>query len=261
MANASPTDYVNLGDSFTAATGVLPLAEGFPLACLQSDQNFAHMIARQQGYNLTDVSCGGAATEDFYSPQLAGTRPQLEALSTSTGVVTVMIGGNDSDVYAGAVTACVTAAVTHVGAVRPCEDANGSRFDDTIVATTLPALRRALFDIRSRAPLARVVLVGYPSLLPAAGGCSPLVPVAPGDVPFLHRLQSTLNDAMRRAAADTSTTFVDMSTVSEGHDACQPVGVRWVEPLIGAQQIVPLHPNALGEQALATEVTKAVTGD
>ncbi|GGG00794.1 lipase 2 [Rhodococcoides trifolii] len=259
IANATPTEYANLGDSFTAATGVLPLAAGAPLECLQSDQNFAHIVARRQGYDLTDISCGGAATDDFYSAQSAGTRPQLDALSPSTGVVTVMIGGNDSSIFSGAVTSCVNATLTHLGVADPCEQQYGNKFDDTVLGTTLPAVRQALRDIHSRAPRARVVAVGYPWLLPSTGSCAPFVPVALGDVPFLRRLQTTLNDSIRRAAVDTGTTFVDMSVVSEGHDACQPVGVRWVEPLIGARQPVPLHPNALGEQVLATEVTKVLS--
>ncbi|MGV8873246.1 MAG: SGNH/GDSL hydrolase family protein [Rhodococcus sp. (in: high G+C Gram-positive bacteria)] len=257
-ATASSIEHVNLGDSFSAGNGVLPLAPGTPLQCLQSEQNFAHIVARRQGYDLTDVSCGGAATEDFYTPQSSGTRAQFDALSPSTDVVTSMIGGNDNSVFSGAIAACVSALATHAGAIDPCRQQNGSSFDDTIIGSTLPSIRQALRDIHTRAPDAKVIIVGYPWLIPAAGTCEPQVPVALGDVPYLRNLQTTLNEAVRQAAADTDTTFVDMSVVSEGHDACQPVGVRWVEPLLLANQFVPLHPNALGEAAIAAEVTKAL---
>ena len=257
-AAASPIEYVNLGDSFSAGNGVLPLAPGADLRCLQSEQNFAHVVARHQGYGLTDVSCGGAATEDFYAPQFEGIRPQFDALSPSTDVVTVMIGGNDNSVFSGAIVACVRAVLTGAGTVDPCRQQNGSSFEDTIIGSTLPSVRQALRDIHTRAPDATVLIIGYPWLIPAASTCEPAVPVALGDVPYLRTLQRTLNDAVRRAAADTDTTFVDMSAVSEGHDACQPVGVRWVEPLLFADQFVPMHPNALGEAAIAAAVIEAL---
>ncbi len=258
-ATASTIEYINLGDSFSAGNGVLPLAPGTPLRCLQSQQNFAHLVAREQGYSLTDVSCGGAATDDFYTPQFDGTWPQFDALSPSADVVTLMIGGNDNSVFSGAIAACVSALATHAGAFDPCTQQNGSTFDDKILDSTLPAVRQALRDIHTRVPEAKVIIVGYPWLIPASSTCAPQVPVALGDVPYLRNLQATLNDAIRQAAVDTDTTFVDMSVVSEGHDACQPVGVRWVEPLLFANQFVPLHPNALGEAAIAAEVTEALT--
>ena len=52
-------------------------------------------------------------------------------------------------------------------------------------------------------------------------------------------IQATLNDAVRRAAAASGATYVDMSAASEGHDACKPVGVRWVEPvLLGTNPVI-----------------------
>jgi hypothetical protein len=52
---------------------------------------------------------------------------------------------------------------------------------------------------------------------------------------------------------------VDFSQVSQGHDACQAAGTRWIEPLLFGRNIVPVHPNALGEQRMA-ERTMNVLG-
>jgi hypothetical protein len=79
------------------------------------------------------------------------------------------------------------------------------------------------------------------------------MPVARGDVPYLRSLQTTLNDAVKRAAAATGATYVDLNKVSEGHDACQPIGVRWVEPVLQGTNPVIVHPNALGEAAMAAQ--------
>jgi hypothetical protein len=77
--------------------------------------------------------------------------------------------------------------------------------------------------------------------------------VAEGDVPYLRGIQATLNDAVRRAAAATGATYVNMNRVSNGHDACKPIGVRWVEPVLQGTNPVVVHPNALGESRMAAQ--------
>jgi hypothetical protein len=44
-----------------------------------------------------------------------------------------------------------------------------------------------------------------------------------------------------------------MSTVSEGHDACQPIGIRWIEPELQGTNPVIVHPNAYGEAQMAAQ--------
>lgn len=75
--------------------------------------------------------------------------------------------------------------------------------------------------------------------------------VVSGDVPHLRDLQATLNDAVRRAAAATGATYVDFSTASNGHDACQGSGMRWIEPVVAGTNPVIVHPNASGEAHMA----------
>ena len=83
-------------------------------------------------------------------------------------------------------------------------------------------------------------------------------PIAKGDVPYLRSEQATLNDAIKRAAAVTGATYVDLNTVSNGHDACQPTGVRWIEPVLQGTNPVIDHPNALGESQLAAQTMKVL---
>jgi hypothetical protein len=118
---------------------------------------------------------------------------------------------------------------------------------------------KALRRTRRHAPHARVAILGYPWILPRTEGCFDKMPVARGDVPYLRDVQATLNDAVRRAAAETGATYVDLSGVSEGHDACQRAGVRWIEPVLQGDNPVVVHPNALGEQHMATR-TRRVLG-
>jgi lysophospholipase L1-like esterase len=246
-----PPDYVALGDSYSAASGVLPPDPTAAPQCLRSLRNYPHVLAAQLGARLTDVTCGGADTTDFAGEQYPGVAPQLAALSAETDLVTMTIGGNDSSVFINSILQCGTAAALTLGTGSPCADRYGSSFEDTVRDSTYPALVQALSAVRAAAPHARVAILGYPSILPATAGCYPVMPVASGDVPYLRSLQATLNDAVRRAARATGVTYVDMTAVSEGHDACQPIGVRWIEPVLAGTNPVIVHPNALGEQVMA----------
>jgi lysophospholipase L1-like esterase len=251
-AVTGPLRYVAMGDSYSAASGNVPPDLAAAPECARSVVNYPHVIAARIGAGLTDVTCGAAETGHYFTAQYRGVPPQLDALQATTQLVTMTIGGNDSGVFINAVLDCGTAGLSTLGQGSPCKDKYGSSFQDTITTTTYPALVNALKAVRADAPHAKVAILGYPWIMPATAGCFPQMPVASGDVPYLRGIQATLNDAVRRAAAVTGAVYVDFSTVSEGHDACQPIGVRWIEPVLLGTNPVIVHPNALGEAQLAT---------
>ncbi|SFF92890.1 GDSL-like Lipase/Acylhydrolase family protein [Blastococcus tunisiensis] len=253
-----PLRYVALGDSYSAASGVLPPDLTAPPMCLRSTANYPHVIAAATGAQLTDVTCGGADTGDYVTEQHPGVAPQLAALARDTQLVTMTIGGNDSSVFLDSILQCGAAGLSTLGAGSPCEDRYGSSFEDTIRDVTYPVLVSTLRAVRAEAPRARVAILGYPWILPRTGGCFDRMPIAEGDVPYLRSLQATLNDAIERAAARTGVTYVDMNRVSEGHDACQPLGVRWVEPVLQGTNAVIVHPNALGERGMAAQTMRVL---
>ena len=251
QATDAPLRYVALGDSYSAASGVLPPDLFAPPLCMRSIRNYPHVIAGAVGAQLTDVTCGAADTSHFFGPQYPGVAPQLDALRADTELVTMTIGGNDSGVFISAIMQCGSAGLLSLGQGSPCKDRYGSSFEDTIRDSTYPALVAALEAVRARAPGAQVGILGYPWIMPASGGCFDRMPIAAGDVPYVRGIQATLNDAVRRAAAATGVTYVGFEEVSEGHDACRPLGVRWIEPVLQGTNPVVVHPNALGEARMA----------
>ena len=255
-ASSAGLRYVALGDSYSAASGVLPPDPDAPPECARSLRNYPHLIAAKTGARLTDVTCGAADTSDFFSSQHDGVPPQLDAVTRDTQLITMTIGGNDSGVFMGAITKCGTASVTTAGQGSPCKDQYGWSFENTVKKKTYPALVRALRAVRAKAPHARVAILGYPWIVPTSVGCYPQMPVARGDVPYLRRLQATLNEVVRRAAAATGVTYVGFNKPSDGHDACKPVGVRWIEPVALGTNPVIVHPNALGEAKMAERAIK-----
>ncbi|MYX97693.1 SGNH/GDSL hydrolase family protein [Streptomyces sp. SID486] len=256
----APMNYAALGDSYSAASGVLPVDLSSPV-CLRSTANYPHVIAARTAARLTDVTCGAAQTKDFTEAQYPGVAPQADAVTADTDLVTLTIGGNDNGTFINAVTACGTAGVLSAGRGSPCKDKYGTSFDDQIDSDTYPALRTALGSVRAKAPHARIAVLGYPWITPATAdpSCFVKLPLATGDVPYLHSLQAHLNAVVRRAAEETGAVYVDFSAVSAGHDACQAAGTRWIEPLLFGQNVVPVHPNALGERRMA-EHTLEVLG-
>src|SRR5215218_8969595 len=95
----TPLRYVALGDSYSAASGLLPPDPTAPLECLRSVLDYPHVVAAATGAQLTDVTCGAADTGDYRESQYDGVAPQLDAVTRTTQLVTMTIGGNDSGVF------------------------------------------------------------------------------------------------------------------------------------------------------------------
>jgi lysophospholipase L1-like esterase len=124
-------------------------------------------------------------------------------------------------------------------------------------------LRAALRGVRHRAPKARVLLVGYPNIMPTdtlgrAGCLIAGVPFTPGDLDYVDGIERALNAMLARAAKAEGVRFVDTYTPSVGHDMCRLPGTRWVEPLLPLSPAAQFHPNAAGEAATAADVARAL---
>jgi lysophospholipase L1-like esterase len=258
-ADAAPDTYVAIGDSYTAGP-LVPDQVPHPIGCWRSNHNYPHLVAAARSAALRDVSCSGATTDDLFAPQdvWAGPNPpQLDAVNASVSTVTVQIGGNDIG-FSEIVGRC--AAVVPLG--TPCQDTYVRGGVDEIgrrIAATGPKVAAALAEVRRRSPRARVLVVGYPTILPEnQPGCWPLLPIAPADVPYLRAKEKELNAMLAARAAAAGARYVDVYGPSIGHDACQLPGVRWVEPLLPLAPAAPVHPNALGMQAMAAVVTAAM---
>ena len=255
--------YVALGDSYTAAPLVLPQV-GMPIGCSRSSHNYPSVVARALSVaSFRDVSCSSATTVHMTSPQqvtLGVNRPQFDGLRPATELVTIGIGGND----VGLVGAAVTCA--RLGALAPTGTACRSHFNsggsDRIVAqirATAPRIAAVIDGIRTRSPLARIVVVGYPDVLPRTGnGCHPLVPLSPDDVRYFDGLIVRLNEMLAETSIANGAEFADTYLDSVGHDVCTLPPTRWFEGLVPTAPAYPLHPNALGEASMGRSVLKVL---
>lgn len=258
----SAVRYVALGDSFTSGPLIPTQVD---LNCLRSNRNYPSLLSSALGAaSFTDVSCAGATTNDILNPgtgQLNRPVPaQLSAVTPDTTLVTVGIGGNDIG-FSSIMTTCAEASLSSpLGS--PCRDRYTSGGTDQLqerIAATAPKVATVLRAIRAAAPNARVVVLGYVTLLPDSGlGCWPVVPIAYGDVSYLRGIHRSLNAMLANTAAANGAEYVDVYTPSIGRDACKGSGTRWSEPLIPGNSAAPLHPNAAGEQGMANVILAAL---
>ncbi len=258
VANAAGASYVAMGDSYTSAPGVLPVSPTAPAGCGQSAVNYPHLVAAALGLSLTDVSCGGAKTEDFTMEQFPGQPPQFDALTPTTEVVTVGMGGNDHNLFATLVGECTRLDAGQPNRGAPCKEHEEEFVQKTFAEDKVPA-EEALREIHALSPIAKVFVVGYPDITPAHGFCPEAMPWTTGDLRwFRNKVQQAGNKMLRQGARANGAAFVNTFPPSIGHDVCQPVGTRWIEPLIGSLTGVAVHPNALGEEHDALDVDKAM---
>jgi hypothetical protein len=265
---SAAASYAALGDSYTSGPFIPLQLE--PYGCLRSDHNYPHLVAAAVGAQLTEVSCAGATTAHMTNPQGVwpgpDNPPQLGALSATTHIVTLGIGGNDIH-FSTVSKNCASL----IPSGHPCQDlyaAHGTTPDtiDGWIAAAAPKIAAVLTQIHAASPSARVYLVGYPAIFPEQSlvpggpeGCWPSLPLAPDDVPYLRAKQKALNAMLAaQVSAATSSRFVDTYTPSIGHDACEPPVVRWVEPAVPASPAAPVHPNLFGMQGMAAAVQAAI---
>ncbi|MFF5565995.1 SGNH/GDSL hydrolase family protein [Streptomyces sp. NPDC012623] len=251
--------YVALGSSFAAGPGIPPAKTGSgAIACGRSESNYASQVARARGLDLIDATCSGATTADILTRSQAGQPPQIEAVTADARLVTVTIGGNDVN-YLGSLGAysCQTSGTsTSCGTVdQGAINRNRDRVSGLI--------KDVLDAVRARAPQARVLLVNYQTILPAAGGgpgatpC-PGVPLTDAQLSFERGVADRLAAATATAANLAGATLIDIATASRGHDAC--AGDPWIEKYTVAAGRASYHPKEAGMTAIAGLITAELAG-
>lgn len=260
-AVAAGAPVVLLGDSYAAGPLVPVSPSGGPIGCLRSTHNYAADVVKAlKATTFTDAACSGASSADMTRAQdtLVGTNPaQFSALRANDALVMITVGGDDFDGgFSHVMETCVLLSFTDPSGA-PCARHYGTSLASEISADA-KNITAVVTGIKTRAPHADVLLVGYPDLFPVTGGCWPAVPIASGDITYLRGLEQDLNHMLADAAVKAAATYVDTYTPTVGHDFCQPEDVRYVEGLIPGSVAEPFHPNERGYSAIAGTVLRAI---
>ncbi|WP_433593550.1 SGNH/GDSL hydrolase family protein [Nocardia sp. CA-145437] len=232
-ATADSGKYVALGDSYAAGVGISTILDK---SCSRSDRNYAHLFAAQRGYALTDVTCGGATIDSV-------TSTQLSAVTADTTLVTLGVGGNDIG-FGQLVKDCVLAGTLGTGSgtgslatgsasgsagavaelVAGCKNKYGPEMPGRL-SMTAAKLAQLLAAIRTQAPQARIVLVGYPKILPDnASLCAGRQPVLAADADWIR--DSVIGGLNTMLRSQPGTTYFSTYELYDGHDVCEAIPDR-----------------------------------
>ncbi|MGO4255555.1 SGNH/GDSL hydrolase family protein [Marmoricola sp. RAF53] len=240
--------YAALGDSYSSGAGITPVDD---LACYRSEQDYPKLLAAKLDLQVDDVTCGGAETTNLSERQTQGggvNPPQLDAVDAQTSLVTLGIGLNDKGLAYVLSYACLPSA----GAKATCDAYLKLPYSDVQEAITAAVARvgSALDEIKSRAPEAQVVLVGYPRGLPETGSCPAKLPLPQAALDRGRRAAADIEAAYKQVAADEKVTYLSTYDASEGHDICS--ADPWVNGIKGAGSLgASLHPTLTYHQAVA----------
>jgi lysophospholipase L1-like esterase len=253
---------VALGDSYTAGALLPSQLSARPLGCLRSTKAYPALVAAAFGATLTDAACSSAGIADMTTAQrtnLGTNPPQLNSLAPDDSLVLLTLGGDDLG-FMNVLDECMELSFTDPWG-SPCRAHYTGGGGDQLAALVRaegPKMTTVLAEIAARAPQARIVVVGYPDLFPASGGCWPAVPITDGDIAYLRGVELQLNAMLAADAKKAGATFVNTYGPTVGRDFCQPESIRDVEGLLPGSWALPFHPNARGQAAIAAAVLAAI---
>jgi lysophospholipase L1-like esterase len=229
---ASAVNYVALGDSYSSGLG----AGNYISSSGSCDRsNNAYSVQWASGHSPASfafVACAGATTADVRSSQLS-------ALSSSTTLVSITIGGNDAG-FSSVMETCVLQSTSScVNAVNNAE---------AYVANTLPGnLDATLRAIRNAAPNAKVVVLDYPQLYDLSKS-STCIGLSTTDRTKLNEAADKLDGALSTAAIKANDTFADVKGQFSTHEICDG-SASWLHSVNIFDISESYHPTAAGQGA------------
>lgn len=258
--------YVALGDSYSSGQGVGYYDDGTAIpgtnTCYRSVGAYSRVFTRNPYVPVqldSFVACGGATTAIITGRWSGGINqsesPQDAALSSTTNIVTLTIGGNDIG-FADFVQGC---------AIADCDAAHQTAMGK--IDLLVPALNSTYKDILTKASKADVYVIGYPPLLSTnTSVCASVVPFNTAHnrdlgLDVLSNLNGTIKTAVDSLhASNPRIHYIDPAAANSpfiGHEICS--GTPYFNNLDGGQPQNSFHPNQAGQIAFAQLVASQLT--
>jgi lysophospholipase L1-like esterase len=238
-AAAFADNYVALGDSYSSGTGTRDYS--LNSGCQRGPYAYPALIkADRPNTNLTFVACSGAKTGDVLANQ-------VQSLSASTNIVTITIGGNDAG-FSSVITQCALPLVS-------C-NSNITNAQNYINNSLAGALNGVYSQIKSRAPSARVVVLGYPRLFMNVD-CNGGTFFSSDEMTKLNATADMMKNVISARAAAYGFSFKDAIPPFIGHAVCS--STEWLNGLsnpVGDSY----HPNRTGHKSGYEPLVRSVIG-
>ncbi|MDF0371452.1 SGNH/GDSL hydrolase family protein [Streptomyces sp. NPDC000971] len=226
-ASAAGENYVALGDSYSSGVGAGSYTSESG-DCKRSTNAYPYLWKNANApSSFAFVACSGATTTSVSSGQLG-------ALSSSTTLVSVTAGGNDVG-FADVMQTCVLQSeATCVSRVNTAV---------TAIQNSLPGKLDSLYTgIRSRAPQAHVVVLGYPRFYKLSGTC--IAGLTEAERGAINNASDVLNGVLAKRAANSGFTFSSVVDEFTGHELCS--GDAWIHS-VSIPVTNSYHPKAIGQ--------------
>ncbi|MDX3540182.1 SGNH/GDSL hydrolase family protein [Streptomyces sp. MB09-01] len=225
-ATAAGERFVALGDSYSSGVGAgsyLPDSG----SCQRSSKAYPSLWAAANApASFSFTACSGATTGTVKSSQLT-------PLNSSTTLVSVTAGGNDVG-FANVMQTCVLQSeATCVAAVNNAI---------AQITNTLPGSLSSLYgSIRSKAPQAHVVVLGYPRFYQLNGNC--IAGLSETERAAINRGSDALNGMLAKQAANAGFSYSSVVDEFTGHEICS--GNAWLHS-VSVPVSNSYHPTAAG---------------
>jgi lysophospholipase L1-like esterase len=257
---------VALGDSYASGEGAPPFEAGTAQrgnSCHRSTRAWPAVLAERMSLpDPVSFACSGATTTGLLVSNASRKEPERRRSQVSRlaerdpDVLALTIGGNDMG-FEEILRRCITSGRSCVGRYAPAGGADEIEARIAALEASLPAVYGA---VAAAAPRARLVVTGYPRILPADTGdrsCAALGSISAAEQRWLIDKTTSLNAAIARAARRARVTYVDVTDALAGHElACGGVE-RWVND-VRAQLAYSFHPTVRGHQAIGERVADAL---
>jgi lysophospholipase L1-like esterase len=257
-------EYVAIGSSFVSGPGVsVPAADGLE-QCRQSSANYPRLLAHRLQLSLFDESCAGATTAHVLHGGQFGHAAQVDAVTSSTKLVTVTVGGNDMGFMSNlGAWSCARKPEILPSELRElaCQAGRSDAAVDAALAELGGHLRQITDEVRRRSPQARVVFVDYTTVLPAQGHCPDRLPISDEELQRGRAMETKLAEVTAQAARESGASIVRASAVTRGHDVCSkdPWVSEWTfPPTLTTWAPGAYHPTEKAMHAIADAVWQAL---
>lgn len=241
----SAVNYVSLGDSYAAGVGAGHTISSSGSCERNSDAYSALWAAANEPASFAFKSCSGATVS-------AVLRKQLSALSGSTTLVSLTVGGDNAG-FAPVLETCTFSSTSAcVSAINKAE---------TKVADHLPAALDSLLSaIKADAPNATVVILGYPDFydLSNSSSCNAEDGLSTTDRTDVDQGIDILDGVLQTAAAQNGDVFADVRPAFAGHEICD--SDSWLNAIDLGNLKASYHPTGAGQADGYLPVLTAAAG-
>jgi lysophospholipase L1-like esterase len=236
---AGAVTYAALGDSYSSGVGTGSYT--LDSACKRSVYAYPYLWAQKHaGTTLSFVACSGAKTSDLLANQ-------IQAVTPSTTVVTMTIGGNDIG-FASLIQQCT---------LSDCSAALDST--RTNLEATLGSKLDTVFNtVKSHAALgATIVVLGYPRVFSGAS-CLGSLGISSTEESKANQLSDALDAVLASHAQTDGVTYKSAIAAFTGHAVCS--SSAWLNGLNLFNTTESYHPNKAGHSSGYLALVTSVAG-